>query len=415
MMASVTDVAIIGAGPYGLSLAAHLAALGVEHRVLGRPMQSWIEGTPAGMLLKSEGFASNLSDPAGASTLKEFCRARDIDYADLGLPVAREVFIAYALEFQRRQVPHLEQRLVASIRRTQDAFLLSCDDGDAFAARRVIIATGLAPFARMPAPLASLPADRCSHSIAVADPQRFAGQDVVVVGGGASAMDLAALLHEAGATVTLAARRPALEIHRQMRLPRPLSDRLREPISGIGPSWRSRILCDAPHLFRLLPPQKRLHIVATHLGPAAGWFMKERIENRFPLLLGYRGVTAAARGARLALDFQMPDGTRSLTPEHVVAATGFAIDIARLGYLQEKMRGAIATLGGAPVLSSRFESSIPGLFFIGPAAANSFGPVMRFAFGAEFTASRLSRHLRRSAGAVRRSYRMPLFKSMPAR
>lgn len=413
-MVSVTDVAIIGAGPYGLSLAAHLAALGVEHRILGRPMQGWIGGMPAGMLLKSDGFASNLYEPAQELTLRQYCLARDIAYADLGLPVSRDVFIAYGLDFQKRQVPYLEQRLVASIRLSEGVFLLSCDDGESFAARRVIIAIGLAPFAHTPPPFAGLSADQRSHSMAVLDPHRFAGRDVVVVGGGASAVDLAALLHEAGAAVTLASRRRRLDIHHRMRLPRPWRDRLRAPLSGIGPSWRSRILCEVPHLFRLLPAQKRLRIVRDHLGPAAGWFMRERVENKFPMLLGYTDVTAAARGARVDLDFHMPEGVRSLTPEHVIAATGYAVDIARLGFLGEKMRAGIATVGGAPALSGQFESSIPGLFFIGPTAANSFGPVMRFAFGAGFTARRLARHLQRSVDEVRLARGAVLFKSMPA-
>jgi thioredoxin reductase len=403
-MKSVTDVAIIGAGPYGLSLAAHLAGLGVEHRIFGQPMQSWIDGTPAGMLLKSDGFASNLSDPANRFTLKQYCLDRSIGYADLGWPVPREIFIAYGLEFQRRLIPHLERKLVASIDRGTDAFHLRCDDGETVAARRVIIATGLAPFAYMPPQFENLPVDRRSHSVAVSGPRRFAGRNVVVVGGGASALDLAALLHETGASVTLAARASMLDIHYKMRLPRPWSDRLSAPLSGIGPSWRSRILCDFPHIFRLLPAAKRLDTVKNHLGPAAGWFMKERVENTFPILLGYRSMTAEATAAHLRLTFETPEGTRVLTPEHVIAATGFHIALERLQFLSDNMRGALATIGGAPILSSKFESSLPDLFFIGPAAANCFGPVMRFSFGAGFTAQRLSRHLQRTTRDRRPEY-----------
>lgn len=394
-MVSVTDIAIIGAGPYGLSLAAHLTSLGIEHRIFGKPMQGWVDGTPAGMLLKSEGFASNLSDPAHAFTLQRFCAERNIPYADLGRPVTRDVFIAYGIEFCRRWVSHLEQKLVTAISPSGDGFHLLCDDGDELAARRVIVGIGLAPFAYMPPLLQKLPAALRSHSVVVSAPASFGGRDVVVIGGGASAIDLAALLHEAGAAVTLAARRPTVEIHTRMQLPRPWSDRLRAPLSGIGPSWRSRLFCEFPHLFRLLPAEKRLHIVKHHLGPAAGWFMRGRVENQFNMLLGYRRAAAEATNANIRITFDMPTGARVLAPNHVIAATGYRINLARLNFMPETMRRALALVGGAPALSRQFESSIPGLFFIGPAAANCFGPVMRFTFGADYTAHRLSHHLAR--------------------
>ena len=57
------QTAIIGAGPYGLSLAAHLAAAGADFRIFGKPLTSWRDHMPKGMMLKSDGFASNLSAP----------------------------------------------------------------------------------------------------------------------------------------------------------------------------------------------------------------------------------------------------------------------------------------------------------------------------------------------------------------
>jgi thioredoxin reductase len=400
-MDSVTDVAIIGAGPYGLSLASHLASSGVQHRIFGQPMQGWIGGTPAGMLLKSDGFASNLSDPQNGLTLKRYCSERTIPYADLGLPVQREVFIAYGLDFQNQRVPYLERKLIVSVRHASSGFLLSCDDGETIAARRVIVAVGLAPFAYVPPEFQYLNSDRWSHSIEISDPQRFSGRDVVVVGGGASAIDLAALLHEAGANVTLASRRQQLDIHTKMRLPRPWSDRVRAPLSGIGPSWRSRLLCELPHIFRLLPAKKRTHIVKYHLGPAAGWFMNDRVDNKFPILLGCQGMRVGEGSDRIRLAFETAADKRSLTAEHVIAATGYRIDLERLDFLPETMRRAMAAIDGAPLLSSRFESSVPGLFFIGPVAASCFGPVMRFTFGAGFTARHLSRYLSRTKSAAK--------------
>ena len=115
-MSTTTDVAIIGAGPYGLSLAAHLAAANVSVRVFGQPMQFWRTNMPEGMVLKSEGFASNLWHPDGALTLRDFCADRGLPYKDSGLPIPVETFCAYGEAFQKRFVPMLDERPVARTR-----------------------------------------------------------------------------------------------------------------------------------------------------------------------------------------------------------------------------------------------------------------------------------------------------------
>ena len=194
-----TDVAIIGAGPYGLSIAAHLAALRVPFRIFGRPMENW-QNMPRGMQLKSDGFASTLYDPQRVLTLGKYCRERGLGYADLGLPVSSAVFCEYGQAFQRRLVPDLDRRLVVRVVRNGAGFHLALEDGTTVQAKRVVVATGITNYAWLPPVLSGLPADKVTHSSAHAEPARFSGLDVVVVGGGSSAIDLSALMHEAGAT-----------------------------------------------------------------------------------------------------------------------------------------------------------------------------------------------------------------------
>ena len=110
-MSSPTDVVIVGAGPYGLSIAAHLQECGIRYRIIGRPMQFWISQMPDGMQLKSEGFASNLYDPQGDFTLRDFCAQQAIPYTDIGTPVDKRTFCAYGLAFQKRFVPNVETRV----------------------------------------------------------------------------------------------------------------------------------------------------------------------------------------------------------------------------------------------------------------------------------------------------------------
>jgi hypothetical protein len=211
-MLQTTDVAIVGAGPYGLSIAAHLSQLGVPFRIFGKPMESWLTQMPRGMLLKSEGFASSIYHPDDSLTLGQYCQEERLPYADIGLPVPLETFCEYGLAFQRKFVSTLEQKLVVAIDGSPSGFTVKLDSGETVAARRVIVAAGISHFSYVPSSIEGFPRKFVSHSSEHADLTAFRGSDVVVLGGGASAVDVAALLHEAGANTRLVARRPALEL-----------------------------------------------------------------------------------------------------------------------------------------------------------------------------------------------------------
>ena len=153
-------VVIIGAGPYGMSIAAHLRARGIGYRIFGKPMSNWQTKMPRGMLLKSDGFASNLSDPQDHFTLEAFCAERGLPYAPEGHPVPREDFIAYGQAFQQRFVPEVEGREIVEIRRSGGAFAVQLDDGELLAADKIVIAIGISDFPYVPPKLAELPAER---------------------------------------------------------------------------------------------------------------------------------------------------------------------------------------------------------------------------------------------------------------
>jgi thioredoxin reductase len=390
---------IVGAGPYGLSIAAHVKAAGLRFRIFGAPMSTWREQMPKGMYLKSDGFASSLSDPASSFTLKHYCQQLGLAYHDTRIPVPLETFTAYGVAFQERFVPELENRQVIAISPNENGYSVTLDSGEIVETDKVVLAVGIRDFAYVPPELRQLPAALLSHSSTVNNPEDFRGREVTVLGSGASALDLAALLHEAGADTTLLARASSLAFHDPPGTkPRGLWKRLRHPQSGIGPGLRSRFYTDAPLLFHQLPPSLRLKIVRTHLRPAAGWPMKDRVMGQVPLQLGYSIVGAEADGDRVRLHLVAKDGTKKVhTTGHVIAATGYKPDLERLKLLDGKILSRMAAIERTPILSKDFQSSVPGIYFVGLAAANSFGPMLRFAFGSEFTATHLSKHLARTA------------------
>jgi lysine/ornithine N-monooxygenase len=392
-MSGGVDVAIVGAGPYGLSVAAHLRAAGVDYRHFGVPMRSWRSAMPQGMFLRSRGLALNLSDPRGTHTLEAFCAQTGRPYRSSGLPVALDSFAGYGQWFQSGLGLAVEEVLVTDLARQDGGFAITLSSGERLTARKVVVAVGVEHFAYVPPPLSSLPSSVCTHSSAHADPAALRGQDVIVVGAGQSALELAALLHERGASVRVLARAQRLTWTGEPLPPhRPLLRRLVEPEAGLGSGWNTW-LYSHPDLFRHLPRATRIRRARTALGPAGAYWLRGRVVGQFPVLTGHRvlGAGPAGGGVRLAVAGGGPGG--EITADHVIAATGYRTDLARLQFLDDRLRSALRPLAATPAVGRDYQSSVAGLYFIGPAVAPSFGPVMRFVLGATHAAAVVARQL----------------------
>ncbi|MGV9990062.1 FAD-dependent oxidoreductase [Streptomyces sp. NPDC003374] len=398
-------VTVIGAGPFGLSTAAHLRARGIPVRVFGEPMVSWRDHMPAGMVLKSTPAASTIDCPQPGHTLADYCDAagirRLVTDEDL-IPV--ETFIAYGEWFQDRLVPGLERvRVVSADRRPGGGFELKLDSGEQFAARAVVVATGLSGLAHLPAELAAAapdgpaPTGPVSHSSQHHDLSVFAGKELIVVGAGQSALETAVLAAEAGARVRVVSRGRGKVAFgappwRQPRL---------RPESPFGRAWSLWALSYYPHPYRHLPARTRHYLVRRVLGPLGAWWLRDRFEGTVAVQEVSRVVRAeaGAGGGGAALTVRTLGGrTQELTADHVIAATGYRVDIAAMGFLGHELRTELAVSRGAPELGAGYVSSVPGLYFTGLPAAASYGPVMRFVCGTEFASPRLARHLAAAHG-----------------
>ncbi|MGW2287730.1 FAD-dependent oxidoreductase [Streptomyces phaeochromogenes] len=391
-------VAVIGAGPFGLSTAAHLRARGIPVRVFGEPMVSWRAHMPEGMLLKSTPAASNIDAPQPGHNLVDYCDAagirRLVTDEDI-VPV--ETFVAYGEWFRQKLVPDLERVRVVSVdRRGSGGFELKLDSGELFTARAVVVATGLSGLAHLPPELASAapdgptPTGPVSHSSQLHDLSRFSGKELIVVGAGQSALETAALAAEAGAQVRVVARGKGSVAFGAPPWSQP---RLR-PESPFGRAWSLWALSYYPHPYRHLPPPARHFLVRRVLGPLGAWWLRERFEGKVQVSEVSRIVRSGSAGGHPSLAVQTLDGrVEELSADHVVAATGYRVDLAAMDFLGHELRTELAVSRGTPKLGAGFRSSVPGLYFTGLPAAASYGPVMRFVCGTEFASPRLVRHL----------------------
>jgi thioredoxin reductase len=394
----IQPVAVIGAGPFGLSTAAHLRARGIPVRVFGDPMVSWRDSMPAGMLLKSTPAASNLDAPQPGHTLVDYCDAagiaRLVTDEDI-VPV--ETFIAYGQWFQQQLVPELEQVRVVSVDRSeQGGFSLKLDSGESFTARAVVVATGLSGLSHLPPELAAAapdgptPTGPVSHSSQHHDLTRYSGKELIVVGAGQSALETAALAAEAGAQVRVVARG-----HGSVAFGAPpwKQPRLR-PESPFGRAWSLWALTYYPHPYRHLPAGARHFLVRRVLGPLGAWWLRDRFEGKVRVTEVDRILKADTSQGHPSLEVLTEAGTMDrLAADHVIAATGYRVDLAAMDFLGHELRTALAVSRGTPRLGAGYVSSVPGLYFTGLPAAASYGPVMRFVCGTEFASPRLARHL----------------------
>ena len=388
------EAAVIGAGPYGLAVSAHLRSARIETRTFGRPMSFWQENMPKDMIMRSPWRGSDIADAGNRFSLNTYARISGIKPRD---QFTQKEFVDYGLWFQQQAVPDLDHRQIVRIEKAQGGFRLIMNDGEKLVTRRVILAMGLANQDVTPPEFKDLPAEVLSHTADHTEFSSFTGRRVAVIGRGQSACESAALLSEAGADVTLITRG---DIHwlgqnetkatKSRNLMLALKKYLTPP-SEVGPvhlNW----LIEAPDLYRRLPADMQDTISSRCLLPAASGWLVPRFGG-VQLSTGVSTLSSRMKGDEAEL--QLSDGS-TLRVDHVLLGTGYHVDISRYGILSPGILQRIDQDDGSPLLAAGYESSVKGMHFVGSSSCKSFGPLMRFVWGSKFTARCLTRSLLRN-------------------
>jgi FAD-dependent urate hydroxylase len=389
------EVAVIGAGPHGLSAAVHLRRAGVDAQVFGDPMSFW-RGMPDGMRLRSNMSATNMIEVAGPYSLASYMT--DIG-EEFGHPVSLRRFVDYGSWVQRHAVPDVDTRWVTGVVRTGSGFRLELSDGEHVTARRVVVAAGIADFENVPPGFDHLPSELVSHTGHHADLARFAGKRVAVVGAGQSAFESAVLMNERGVEVELIARRPEIVWLRSWS-PKQFMGRLGKYVyapTDVGPLWYSRLVA-TPALFTKLPRETQDRIAQRSIRPACSYFVKVRVD-------GVRVTKATevirAQPSRDGLELTLSDGTTRQV-DHLMFGTGYKVNVKRYPFLGDGVLDGLKVVDGYPVLRRGFESSVPNLHFLGAPAARSFGPILRFVSGSWYGGTHLAQALASKRLTLRR-------------
>jgi len=398
-------VVVIGAGPHGLSAAALLRDAGVPTRTFGEPLGFWRTQMPPEMMLRSSPRASSIESPARMTKLSHWAQEHG---REIGRIVSIGDFIAYGQWFAQRLVPDLDERLVADVRTGGSRFVVTLVDGEEVVASRVVVGTGLAPFAHVPPLWREFDAPLVTHTAWNAPSSAFAGQRVAIIGAGQSALEAAAILSEAGAaSVEVLGRGSEIFWLGRWVAPAPSA----AAGNGTGPvpteerppeqtfrarhglHWRpaptdvggrlTSWVGAAPDVVRRLPRSVRTPLTSFCIRPAGAFWLPDRLRSvTITLGVNVSAVTPLASGG--GVELRLDDGSMRAV-DRVVLGTGYAIDVRRYPFLGASVLAGLRTRDGSPLLGRGLESSVPGLHFTGAPAAESFGPVMRFVVGTSYT------------------------------
>ena len=380
---------IIGAGPYGLSVAAHLRSMNKPVYIFGKPMEFWHK-MPEKMYLKSFWSAASLSAPNGKYSLNHYAASTGTHEQT---PIPLTYFLDYCRWFQENNVPEIDSTFVRSLRRTDRIFQLDLVDGRTIEAANVVVATGIAPFAQIPAYARNLPETLASHTQAHTDLTGFKGRNVAVVGRGQSALEYAALLHEAGADVEVIARGPIIWINRKLYDHTGPARHIFYPPSDVGPPGLNWIIA-FPRVFSRLPDKARYDIDKRAVRPAGAQWLRQRVEGKVQITSNTEIVKATPQGQGLCCE--LSDGT-TREIDYLFLGTGYQAHIDKLDFIDPGLRKQVHVRDGQPLQNSSFESSVPHLYFVGALAGYTFGPICRFVAGTSAAALQISRHIEQTA------------------
>jgi cation diffusion facilitator CzcD-associated flavoprotein CzcO len=361
-----TNLLIVGAGPFGLAVAAQATHDRLKHLIIGKPMEFWRRNMPEGMFLRSA--CDWHLDPQNTDTIESYLQSQGKTSQDVE-PLSLAFYLSYADWFQKQKniqpLPLYIQRLDRSP--ANNHFVATTLEGELINAQKVVLAPGFRHFAHLPDELkAKLPAKRFKHTAEFVDFSGARNKRYLIIGGRQSAFEWAALLLEAGAAA----------VHLSYRHASPTF----EPADWEWVNLLVDSTIENPSWFRRLP-QAEKDAISQRLWAEGRLKLEPWLEPR----LKDERVRLWPQTELFSCSEQNGELTAALTNgetfnvDHVVLATGYKVNIANLPFLAAgNLLSQLETRNGFPVLDDHFETSVPGLFVTSMPAAQDFGPFFGF-------------------------------------
>ena len=369
-MAKHIPLLIVGAGPFGLAMAAYAQHKNLEYLVVGKTMDFWKSNMPKGMILRSA--CDWHYDPFNQDTFERYLETRNLKPVDVE-PLALDFYLSYVDWFVKQKKIEVLPAWVQPLNYvpdTQPCFEAVLQDGETLTARNVVLALGFRYFKNVPEPYAELfPLGRFTHTCDLIDLASLKGRRVLIIGGRQSAFEWAALLSEQGAdAINLSYRHPTPAFQRaDWSWVNPIVDAIAQ-----DPSWFRRMRDEEKaQVNQRLWAEGRLKLEP---------WLAARLTKDAIKLFPESQVTGCRELPSSELEVSLNGST--LTVDQIILATGYKVNLEKVPLLaQGNILTDLETRNGFPILDEHFQSNLPGLFFTSMCATQDFGPFFAFTAG----------------------------------
>ncbi len=359
-----TDLLIIGAGPFGLALAAYANHLGISHVIAGKPMEFWKNNMPEGMYLRSMSDWS--LDPTEKASIMNYLGILKKTPADVE-PLSRDFYLEYCQWFQDQARIRSLPLYVSHLKKEDDHFHATFENGDGIEAKKVVVSIGMGYFKNQPSELtALLPKGRYSHTCDAVQLNGQKGKRVLILGGRQSAFEWTALLNDAGAA----------EVHLVHRHESP-------KFTESDWTWVSPLvdgMVTDPAWFRNLPQEEKDAISQRMWGEGRlkvePW-LEKRVKKASTHIHEKAALASCTELADGSMEIKLDNGAAFIVDE-IILATGYKVDLKKIPFLEGSLLNKIFTSNGFPVLDEHFQTSVNGLYFTSMPAGQDFGPFFGF-------------------------------------
>ncbi len=362
-------VAIIGAGPYGLSYAAYCQALGIEYILFGVWMDLWVSKISPDSILRSHIALSCPASPAGQSIINDWSNENIAMKNGDGSNnrFSTQQFLSFMRYFTKLNKINEAKGLISSINKQAGRFLITTNAGMEQEFTDVVIATGLTGMRNYIDADLNVQSDYLIYSDEISKMTSLEKEHVIIIGSGQSAAESAVIALKQGA-------------HQITFINRGLEQKY-AAVHTANSAEKRRDLFELQYVLPLLDDDKRYSKMQGLLPPS----MEPEYEALFtgnPKINWYFDFNISMI-TRKAEKICVVSDQATVAGDVIIACTGFKMHSKKLPFSLMLDCPLDVNNKGLPIIDKKGRTSVAGFYVTGGLSFLRYGPQANFIFGTE--------------------------------